>query len=25
VLTWLFAMPLRKWGWIKPGDLKLDL
>ena len=25
VLTWLFAMPQRKWGWIKPGDLKLDL
>ena len=25
VLTWLFAMPLRKWGWIKPGDLNLDL
>ena len=25
VLTWLFAMPLRKIGWIKPGDLNLDL
>ena len=25
ILTWLFAMPLRKWGWIKEGDLKLDL
>ena len=25
VLTWLIAMPLRKWGWIKDGDLKLDL
>ena len=25
VLTWLFAIPLRKWGWIKEGDLKLDL
>ena len=25
VLTWLFAMPLRRWGWIKEGDLKLDL
>ncbi len=25
VLTWLFAIPLRKWGWIKDGDLKLDL
>ena len=24
VLTWLFAIPLRKWGWIKDGDLKLD-
>lgn len=25
VLTWLFAIPLRKNGWIKDGDLKLDL
>ena len=25
VLTWLIAVPLRKWGWIKEGDLKLDL
>ena len=25
VLTWLFAIPLRKWGWIKEGDLKLEL
>ena len=25
VLTWLLAIPLRKWGWIKDGDLKLDL
>ena len=25
LLTWLFAIPLRKWGWIKDGDLKLDL
>ena len=25
VLTWLFAIPLWKWGWIKDGDLKLDL
>ncbi len=25
VLTWLFAMPLRKIGWIRPGDLNLDL
>ena len=24
-LTWLIAMPLRRWGWIKEGDLKLDL
>ena len=24
VLTWLFALPLRKIGWIKDGDLKLD-
>lgn len=24
-LTWVFAMPLRKMGWIKEGDLKLDL
>ena len=23
VLTWLIAIPLRKWGWIKDGDLKL--
>ena len=25
VLTWLIAIPLRKWGWIKDGDLKLGL
>ena len=25
ILTWLFAIPLRKMGWIKDGDLKLDL
>ena len=25
VLTWLIAVPLRKWDWIKDGDLKLDL
>ncbi len=25
VLTWLLAIPLRKWGWIKDGDLKLEL
>ena len=25
VLTWLFAIPLRKWGWIKEGDLDLGL
>lgn len=24
VLTWLFSIPLRKIGWIKDGDLKLD-
>ena len=24
VLTWLLAVPLRKWGWIKDGDMKLD-
>ena len=24
VLTWLIAIPLRKWGWIKDGDLKLN-
>ncbi|MBO4854015.1 MAG: PTS sugar transporter subunit IIC [Oscillospiraceae bacterium] len=25
VLTWLIALPLRKRGWIKEGDLKLEL
>jgi uncharacterized membrane protein len=25
VLSWLFAIPLRKCGWIKENDLKLDL
>ncbi|MEG2087209.1 MAG: PTS sugar transporter subunit IIC [Angelakisella sp.] len=25
VLTPLLAMPLRKWGWVKENDLKLDL
>ena len=25
LLSWLFSLPLRKWGWIKDGDLKLDL
>ena len=25
VLTWLFSLPLRKCGWIKENDLKLDL
>jgi uncharacterized membrane protein len=25
VLSWLFAMPLRAWGWIKENDMKLDL
>lgn len=24
LLTWLFSIPLRKLGWIKDGDLKLD-
>ncbi len=25
ILTWLFSLPLRKIGWIKENDLKLDL
>ena len=25
VLTWLIALPLRRMGWIKENDLKLDL
>lgn len=25
VLTWGFGLMLRKWGWIKENDLKLDL
>ena len=25
VLTMIFAAPLRKWGWIKEGDLKLNI
>ena len=25
LLTWLISLPLRKIGWIKEGDLKLDL
>jgi len=25
ILTWLFALPLRKLNWIKENDLKLDL
>lgn len=25
VLTWLISLPLRRCGWIKEGDLKLDL
>ena len=25
VLTWLISIPFRKIGWIKPGDLKLDM
>ena len=24
VLTWLIALPFKKCGWIKPGDLKLE-
>lgn len=24
VLSWLFCLVLRKWGWIKEGDLKLN-
>lgn len=24
ILSWLFALPLRKIGWIKEGDLKLE-
>ncbi|MDY4104410.1 MAG: PTS sugar transporter subunit IIC, partial [Oscillospiraceae bacterium] len=24
VLTWLISLPLRKIGWIREGDLKLD-
>ena len=24
VLTWLFSLPLRKWGWIRENDLKLS-
>ena len=24
-LSWAFSLPLRKWGWIREGDLKLDL
>ena len=24
VLSWLIALPLKKLGWIKPGDLKLE-
>lgn len=24
LLTWLIALPLRRWGWIRPGDLKVD-
>ena len=24
-LSWLFSLPLRKWGWIKENDLKLEL
>ncbi len=25
LLTWLFALPLRRMGWIRENDLKLDL
>jgi uncharacterized membrane protein len=25
VLTWLISLPLRKIGWIKENDLKLDI
>ncbi len=25
LLSWLFALPLRRCGWIREGDLKLDL
>ena len=25
VLSWAFSLVLRKWGWIKEGDLKLQL
>lgn len=25
ILTWIFSELFRKWGWIKFGDLKLDL
>ena len=25
ILSWIFCLILRKWGWIKENDLKLDL
>ena len=25
ILSWLFCQPLRKWGWIKENDLKINL
>ena len=25
VLSWVFCQILRKWGWIKEGDLKLEM
>ena len=25
ILSWAFCLILRKWGWIKEGDLKLDV
>ena len=25
ILSWSFCLVLRRWGWIKEGDLKLQL
>jgi len=25
ILSWVFCAILRKWGWIKENDLKLEL
>ena len=25
LLSWLFCLILRKWGWIKDGDMKLEV